>query len=109
MGKAVEITDATFEDIIQKNELVLIDFWAEWCGPCRMLGPTIDELAQDYEGKLIIGKVDVDSNPQASSKYSVRSIPTVLLFKKGEIIDKQLGAVPKKVLTEKIDTQLAAS
>ena len=107
MGKPTEITDANFEELLKKHELLLVDFWAEWCGPCRMLAPTIEELAKDYEGRAVIGKLDVDSNPQTSSKYAVRSIPTVLLFKKGEIVDKQLGAVPKKVLSEKIDAQLS--
>ena len=106
MGKPTEITDANFEELLKENKLLLVDFWAEWCGPCRSLAPTIDELAQEYEGKVLIGKIDVDNNPQISSKYGVRSIPTVFLFKEGEVVDKQLGAVPKKVLAEKIDTQL---
>ena len=106
MGKTLEITDKNFNDIISKNKTVLVDFWAEWCGPCRIIGPVIEELANEYEGKAIIGKLDVDSNQESSVKYGVRSIPTILTFKDGEIIDRQVGAVPKKTLTNVIDSQL---
>jgi len=106
MGKTLEITDSNFNDVISKNKTVLVDFWAEWCGPCRMIGPVIEELANEYEGKAIIGKLDVDSNQESSVKYGVRSIPTILTFKDGEIIDRQVGAVPKKTLTNVIDSQL---
>ncbi len=106
MGKTLEITDSNFNDVISKNKTVLVDFWAEWCGPCRMIGPVIEELANEYEGKAIIGKLDVDSNQESSVKYGVRSIPTILTFKNGEIIDRQVGAVPKKTLTNVIDSQL---
>ena len=106
MGKTLEITDSNFNDVISKNKTVLIDFWAEWCGPCRMIGPLIEELANEYEGKAIIGKLDVDSNQESSVKYGVRSIPTILTFKDGEIVDRQVGAVPKKTLTNLIDSQL---
>jgi|TARA_Y100000780_G_C13649386_1_gene403881 thioredoxin 1 len=106
MVKTLEITDSNFNDVISKNKTVLVDFWAEWCGPCRMIGPVIEELANEYEGKAIIGKLDVDSNQESSVKYGVRSIPTILTFKDGEIVDRQVGAVPKKTLTNVIDSQL---
>tara|TARA_B100000470_G_C19400123_1_gene219515 strand:+ start:172 stop:492 length:321 start_codon:yes stop_codon:yes gene_type:complete len=106
MGKTLEITDSNFNDVISKNKTVLVDFWAEWCGPCRMIGPIIEELANEYEGKAIIGKLDVDSNQESSVKYGVRSIPTILTFKDGEIVDRQVGAVPKETLTNIIDSQL---
>ena len=107
MSKPVEITDSNFEKIINSDKPVLVDFWAEWCGPCKMIGPLVEELASEFEGKAIIGKVDVDTNPEVSAKFGIRSIPTLLVFKNGEIVDKQVGAVPKSVLTEKIETQLA--
>jgi len=88
--KAIEITDANFEEIINSDKPVLVDFWAEWCGPCRMVGPVVEELAGEYEGKAIIGKVDVDANPQTSMKFGIRSIPTLLVFKNGQIVDKQV-------------------
>ena len=106
MAKTLEITDSNFNDVISKNKTVLVDFWAEWCGPCRIIGPVIEELANEYEGKAIIGKLDVDSNQESSVKYGVRSIPTILTFKDGEIVDRQVGAVPKKTLTNVIDSQL---
>ena len=106
MGKTLEITDSNFNNVISKNKTVLVDFWAEWCGPCRMIGPVIEELANEYEGKAIIGKVDVDSNQESSIKYGVRSIPTILTFKDGEIVDRQVGAVPKEILKNVIDSQL---
>tara|TARA_B110001454_G_scaffold61811_1_gene60244 strand:+ start:1209 stop:1529 length:321 start_codon:yes stop_codon:yes gene_type:complete len=106
MAKTLEITDSNFNDVISKNKTVLVDFWAEWCGPCRIIGPIIEELANEYEGKAIIGKLDVDSNQESSVKYGVRSIPTILTFKDGEIVDRQVGAVPKKTLTNVIDSQL---
>lgn len=107
MSKPIEITDANFEEIIASDKPVLVDFWAEWCGPCRMVGPIVEELATDYEGKAVIGKVDVDTNPEVSAKFGIRSIPTLLVFKGGEIVDKQIGAVPKNVLSQKIDAQIA--
>ena len=107
MSKPVEITDSNFEEIISSEKPVLVDFWAEWCGPCKMIGPVVEELANEFDGKAIIGKVDVDTNPEVSAKFGIRSIPTLLVFKGGEIVDKQVGAVPKAVLSEKIEAQLA--
>ena len=105
---AVEITDANFEELVMKSDKpVLVDFWAEWCGPCRMVGPVVEEIAHDYEGRAIVGKVDVDSNPQVSAKFGIRNIPTILFIKNGEVVDKQVGAVPKSVLSGKLDAQLA--
>lgn len=106
MGKAVEITDANFEEVIKSDKPILIDFWAEWCGPCKMIGPIVEEMAGDYEGKAIIGKVDVDSNPSVAQAFGIRSIPTLLFFKDGQIVDKQIGAVPKTILTQKLEAQL---
>jgi thioredoxin 1 len=106
MSKAIEITDSNFEEIIASNKPVLVDFWAEWCGPCRMVGPIVEELATDYDGKAVVGKVDVDANPEVSAKFGIRSIPTLLVFKGGEIVDKQIGAVPKNVLSQKLEAQM---
>jgi len=106
MGKALEITDSNFDKIVNQDKPVLVDFTAEWCGPCKMIAPMIDELAEEYEGKAVIGKLNVDNNQQTSIKFGVRSIPTLLLFKKGEVVDKQVGAVPKSTLTEKIESNL---
>ncbi|WP_394330544.1 thioredoxin [Algoriphagus machipongonensis] len=106
MGKSIEITDANFEEIIKSDQPILVDFWAEWCGPCKMIGPVVEELAGDYDGKAVIGKVDVDANPAVAQAFGIRSIPTLLFFKGGEIVDKQVGAVPKAVLAQKLDAQL---
>lgn len=106
MAKAIEITDANFEEVLKSDKPVLVDFWAEWCGPCKMIGPIVEELAGDYEGKAVIGKVDVDSNPKVASAFGIRSIPTLMFFKNGEMVDKQVGAVPKIVLAQKLDAQL---
>ena len=107
MTKPIEITDANYEEIINSEKPVLVDFWAEWCGPCRMIGPVVEELAADYDGKAVIGKVNVDENPNVSAKFGIRSIPTLLVFKNGEIVDKQVGAVPKGVLSQKLEAQIA--
>ena len=104
---AVEFTDANFEEeVVKADKPVVIDFWAEWCGPCRMVSPIVEELAGDYEGRAIIGKVNVDQNPEISSKYGIRNIPTILFIKGGEVVDKQVGAVQKSVLAEKLDAHL---
>ena len=104
---ALEITDATFETLVlQSDKPVLVDFWAAWCGPCRIVGPIIDELSNDYDGKAIVGKVDVDSNQEFAAKYGVRNIPTVLLFKNGELVDRKVGVSPKQVYAEAIDSAL---
>nr|WP_297169542.1 thioredoxin [uncultured Dysgonomonas sp.] len=103
---ALEITDATFEEVLKSDKLVVVDFWAEWCGPCRMVGPIVEELAVDYADKVIVGKVDVDNNDEITSKFGIRNIPTILFFKNGEIVDKQVGAAQKSALVEKIDKQL---
>ncbi len=106
MGKAIEITDSNLDEILATDKPVLVDFWAEWCGPCKMIGPVVEELAGEYDGKAVIGKVNVDENPATATKYGIRSIPTLLVIKGGEIVDKQVGAVPKAVLASKIDAQL---
>ena len=106
MGKAVEITDSNFNEIVTKNDIVLVDFWAEWCGPCRMIAPMIEELANEYDGKAIIGKLDVDNNQESSIKFGVRSIPTLLVFKNGEMVDRHVGAVPKETLSSSINSNL---
>ena len=107
MSKPVEINDSNFNEVINSEKPVLVDFWAEWCGPCKMIAPVVDELATDYDGKAVIGKVDVDSNPEVAGKFGIRSIPTLLVFKNGEVVDKQVGAVNKSILSQKLDAQLA--
>ncbi len=105
---ALEITDANFEELVLKSDKpVLVDFGAEWCGPCRMVGPVVEEIAKEYSGKAVVGKVNVDHNPGISMKFGIRNIPALLYFNKGEIVDKQIGAVPKSILAGKLDKQLA--
>ncbi|MDX9908117.1 MAG: thioredoxin [Bacteroidales bacterium] len=104
---AVEITDANFEElVIQSDKPVMIDFWAVWCGPCRLIAPIVEEMSKEYDGKAVIGKVDVDSNPGVSVKFGIRNIPTVLFVKNGEVVDRQIGAAPKKIFTAKLDALL---
>ncbi|MES2728229.1 MAG: thioredoxin [Bacteroidota bacterium] len=105
---ALEINDGNFEEVVLKSKVpVLVDFWAEWCGPCRMVGPVVDELSKEYDGKAVIGKVNVDFNPKIATDYGIMSIPALLFFKDGQLVDKQVGAVPKHVLAGKLDAQLA--
>ncbi len=100
---AFEFTDSNFqESALDSDKLVVVDFWAEWCGPCRLVSPIIDELSTEYDGKAVIGKVNVDDNAGVASKYSVRSIPTILFIKNGEVVDKQVGATTKAALEQKI-------
>ena len=104
---AIEITDANFEELVVKSDKpVMIDFWAIWCGPCRMIAPIVEEMSGEYDGKAVIGKVDVDSNPNVAMKYGIRNIPTVLFVKNGEVADKQVGAAPKQVFTNKLNALL---
>ena len=108
MGKALEFTDENFEaEVLNSDKPVLVDFWAEWCGPCRMIGPVVEEMAGEYEGKAKIGKVNVDLNSAISVKYGIRSIPALLIFKDGQVVDQIVGAVPKTHLTKQLDAQLA--
>lgn len=105
--KPVELTDANFENEALKSETpVLVDFWAEWCGPCKMIAPTVEQLAIEYAGRLKVGKVDVDNNQQVAMKFGIRSIPTLLIFKGGRVVDQVVGAVPKKALVDRITKHL---
>ena len=104
---ALQITDASFDEVVLKSDKpVLVDFWATWCGPCRMLGPVIEELATEYEGRVVVGKVDVDNNQEFAAKYGLRNIPTVLVFKDGEVVGRQVGVAPKKIYTDALDSLL---
>lgn len=104
---ALEITDATFEEVVLKSDKpVLVDFWAVWCGPCKMLAPVVSELSADFEGKAVVGKVDVDNNQEFASKYGIRNIPTVLVFKNGEVVGRQVGVAPKKAYEDLINEAL---
>jgi thioredoxin 1 len=107
MGKALHVTDASFEaEVINSDVPVMVDFWAEWCGPCRMIGPIVEEMAGEYEGKAKIAKLDVDANPQISMQFGIRSIPTLLIFKGGKVVDQIIGGVPKTHLKRQLDAQL---
>ena len=104
---SLKLTDANFQsEVLDSDKPVLVDFWAEWCGPCKMIGPVVEELAGDYEGKAVVGKLNVDENPSVTARFGVRSIPTLLVFKGGQIVDKQVGAVPKSVLNQKLQAQV---
>ena len=103
---AKEITDANFNELVNGETPVVVDFWAEWCGPCRMIGPIVEELATEYEGKVIVGKMNVDENNDVPGEYGIRSIPTVLFFKGGQLVDKHVGAASKNVLEDKLKALL---
>ena len=109
MGKYEVVTEANFEAQVLKSEIpVVVDFWAEWCAPCKLLEPIIDQLADEYEGKVKFAKIDVDSNPSISMNYGIRSIPTLLIFKSGDPVEQLIGAVPKTNITDKINSVLLA-
>ena len=103
---ALQVTDANFDELVNSGKPMVLDFWAEWCGTCRMVGPIVDELATEYEGKVIIGKIDVDNNDDVVSQFGIRNIPTILFFKDGVVVDKQVGAAPKATFVAKIDALL---
>ena len=104
---SLDITDATFDEVVLKSDKpVLVDFWAAWCGPCRMVKPIIDQISTEYDGKVVVGKVDVDANQEFAAKYGVRNIPTVLVFQNGEVVGRQVGVSPKNVYTEALDSLL---
>jgi len=104
---ALEITDANFEELVMKSDKpVLVDFWAEWCGPCRMVGPVVEELSKEYEGKAVVGKVNVDNNSAISAKFGIRNIPTLLFFKNGEVVEKHVGVAAKNVLADKLNAHM---
>ncbi|AXG69642.1 thioredoxin [Kordia sp. SMS9] len=105
---ALEITDANFEEVVLGSDKpVLVDFWAAWCGPCRMLGPVVEQISEEYQGKAVVGKLDVDANQKFAAQFGVRNIPTVLVFQNGELVGRQVGVAPKTAYTEVIDKLLA--
>lgn len=103
---ALEFTDENIKEVINSGKPVVIDFWAEWCGPCRMVGPIVEELAKEYDGKVVIGKMDVDNNVDTPNEFGIRNIPTILFFKDGQLVDKQVGAAQKSVLASKVEALL---
>ncbi len=104
---ALEITDANFEELVLKSDKpVLVDFWAEWCGPCRMVGPVVEELATEFAGKAVVGKVNVDNNSGISAQFGIRNIPTILFFKNGEVVEKHVGVAAKNVLADKLNAHM---
>jgi thioredoxin 1 len=104
---ALEVNDGNFDELVVKSDIpVIVDFWAEWCGPCRMIAPFIEELSVEYSGKALVVKCDVDNSPQVAAKYGIRNIPTVLFFKEGKVADKQVGAVPKNNFVSKLNALL---
>jgi thioredoxin 1 len=100
--KPLEITDADFDNTVKKYDTIVVDCWAPWCGPCRMVGPVIDELAKEMQGEIVFGKLNVDENPNISSRHNIMSIPTLLIFKKGRLVDQLIGAIPKEQLKQKL-------
>jgi thioredoxin 1 len=109
MAKPLEVTDATFDKVLSEHPLVLVDFWAEWCAPCRMIAPILEELAKEYEGKLVVAKLDVDENPKTAMRFRVMSIPTVILFKNGQPVEVLVGAQPKRNFQAKLEKHLPPS
>jgi len=105
-NKPVEVTDKTFDETIRNNQLVVVDCWAPWCGPCQMVAPIIEELAKQYAGKVLFGKLNVDENPLMAMRYGIMGIPTLLFFKNGELVDRIVGAIPKQMLEQKIKSFL---
>jgi thioredoxin 1 len=106
MAHPVHLTDDSFQQQVESGQLLLVDFWAAWCGPCRAIAPLIDELANEYDGKATIAKVDVDNNPRIAMQYGIRSIPSLLIFKGGKVVDTIVGAVPKNMIADKLNAQL---
>ena len=106
MAKAVILDENSFDETLNSGKTVLVDFWAEWCGPCKMIAPAVEELAEEFDGQAVVAKVDVDSNPNLSVKYGIRSIPALMIFKNGEVVDKMVGVQPKKVLKSKLEANL---
>ena len=107
MSLPTPVTDQDFDqEVLEADTVVLVDFWAEWCGPCKMVAPILDDLSQEYDGKIKFTKVDVDENPETAMKYGIRSIPTLLVFKGGSPVDQVVGAVPKAVLKKRLDSAL---
>ncbi|AFL97498.1 thioredoxin [Ornithobacterium rhinotracheale] len=101
---ALEITDNNINEVLSSELPVMVDFWAEWCGPCRMIAPTVDEISREFEGKAVVGKVNVDNNPDVAAQYGIRNIPTILFFKGGQVVDKVVGVVPKEQLVQKLQS-----
>ncbi len=106
MAKAVTLDKKKFNEVLNSGKTVLVDFWAEWCGPCKMIAPTVEELAVEFDNKAVVGKVDVDSNPELSAQYGIRSIPALMIFKDGKLVDRMVGVQPKSVLKTKLEANL---
>ncbi|RDI95612.1 thioredoxin [Meiothermus sp. QL-1] len=109
MAKPIEVNDANFESVLKENQFVLVDFWAEWCGPCRMVAPVMEELAKEYAGRVTVAKLDVDENPQTAMKYRVMSIPTIILFKNGQPVEVMVGAAPKSNFVARLNKHVPVS
>lgn len=107
MERTITLTDSNFDEVLKTDKPVLVDFWAQWCGPCKMIAPAVKELARDYADRAVIAKLDVDENPQVTARLGLRSIPALLIFRNGTIVDKQIGVAPKSVLQKKLEAQLA--
>jgi len=108
--KPIEITDATFQhEVLESEKPVLVDFWAIWCGPCKMIAPVVEEIARDFDGKLKVGKIDVDNNPEIAMKFGIRSIPTLMVFKGGKVVEQIIGALPKRNLLDKVTPHISVN